>query len=56
MSKRLDCVIDGCQATVEAETEEELLEHVQAHAAEEHPDLELDEETVAVVKENIQTV
>jgi predicted small metal-binding protein len=56
MSKRLDCVIDGCQATVEAETEAELMEQVQAHAAEEHPDLELDEETVAVVKENIETV
>jgi predicted small metal-binding protein len=55
MSKRLDCVIDGCQATVEAETEVELMEQVQGHAAEEHPDLELDEKTVSVVR-NIETV
>lgn len=54
MSKRLDCVIEGCDATVEAETEEEVMAQVEEHAAAAHPDLELDEETVETIRSHIQ--
>ena len=54
MSKRLECVVEGCEATVEAETEDEVMERVQAHAADAHPDLELDEATVATIRGAIE--
>ncbi|WP_254839041.1 DUF1059 domain-containing protein [Natronomonas marina] len=54
MSKELHCVVDGCEATIEAETEAEILEQAEAHAADAHPELELDEETVETLKGHIQ--
>lgn len=54
MPKELHCVIDGCEASIEAETEAEILEQAEAHAAEAHPDLELDEETVETLKAHIE--
>lgn len=56
MSKRLDCFIEGCDATVEAETEAEILEQVERHAADAHPDMELDEETVERLSAYIRDV
>lgn len=54
MSKELHCVVDGCDASITEESEEEVLEAAEEHAAEAHPDLELDEETVETIKDNIQ--
>lgn len=54
MSKELHCVVDGCDASITEESEEEVLEAAEEHAAEAHPDLELDEETVETIKHNIQ--
>lgn len=56
MSKRLECVIDGCDATVEADTEAEVMEQVREHAADAHPDLELDEETVETIRSHVRDV
>lgn len=56
MTKRLDCVVDGCEASIEADSEAEILEQAEAHAAEAHPDLELDEDTVATLKAHIHEV
>jgi len=53
MTKELQCVVDGCEATIEAETEEEILQQAEAHAGEAHPDLELDEDTVETLKDHI---
>ena len=54
MTKRLECVIEGCHATIEAETEEEVMAQAQEHAGEAHPELELDPETVATIRGAIQ--
>lgn len=56
MAKRLDCIMDGCNATIEAETEAEVMSQVEDHVASAHPDLELDEETVLTVRDHIQDV
>jgi predicted small metal-binding protein len=56
MTKKLDCVIEGCHATIEAETEDEIMAQAQEHAGEAHPDLELDAETVASIRSQIQDV
>ena len=40
MTKELQCVVDDCEASIEAETEEETLEQAENHAGEAHPDLE----------------
>ena len=53
MTKELQCVVDGCEASIEAETEEEILEQAEDHAGEAHPDLELDEETVETLRAHI---
>lgn len=56
MSQQLHCVVDGCDASITEETEEEVLETAEEHAAEAHPDLELDEETVETIRDNIEGV
>lgn len=56
MSHELECVIDGCDAEIHEDSEEEVLEAAEEHAAEAHPDLELDDETVEVIKDNIEEV
>ena len=56
MSKRLECPMDGCHATIEAETEQEVMAQVEDHAADSHPELELDEETVENIRSNIRDV
>ena len=40
MTKELQCVVDGCEASIEVETEEEIFEQAENHASEAHPDLE----------------
>jgi predicted small metal-binding protein len=56
MTKRLDCPMDGCHATIEADTEREIMAQAEAHAAESHPDLELTDETVENIRSKIQDV
>lgn len=53
MTKALDCPMEGCHAHIEAETEDEVMERVADHAANAHPDMELDEETVANIRSQI---
>jgi predicted small metal-binding protein len=54
MTKVLDCPMDGCHAHIEAETEDEVMEQAAEHAQSAHPDLELDDETVASIRAGIQ--
>lgn len=56
MTKRLECFIEGCDATIEADTEDEVMERAAAHAAEAHPDLELDDDTVGAIRDAIVDV
>jgi predicted small metal-binding protein len=57
MAERIACgdVVQGCQFTAEADTEEELLRAVQAHAAAEHGVKEITPELAAEVKAAIRT-
>lgn len=54
MTKRLECVIEGGHATIEAESEDAVVAQAGAHAADAHPDLELDEETVETIMSNVR--
>lgn len=54
MSHELSCVIDGCDAEISEGSEEEVLEKAAEHAEEEHPDLELDDETIETIRSHIQ--
>lgn len=54
MTKKLECMVEGCDATIEGETEEEVVGKATEHAQEEHPDLELNDETVMDIKSNIE--
>jgi predicted small metal-binding protein len=56
MTKKLECPVDGCHATIEAQTEEEVMAQAEDHAASSHPELELDDETVANIRSNIKDV
>ena len=56
MTKRLECVVEGCDATIEAESEDEVMSQAQSHAAKEHPDLDLDPETISDIRSNIKDV
>ena len=54
MTKVLDCPMEGCHAHIEAETEDEVMEQAAEHAQSAHPDMELDDETVASIRSQIQ--
>ncbi|MFD1513675.1 DUF1059 domain-containing protein [Halomarina rubra] len=56
MSKRLECIMEGCDATIEGESEQEVMAQVETHVQEAHPDLDLDDETVELVRSNVKTV
>jgi predicted small metal-binding protein len=56
MTKKLDCVVEGCTATIEADTEAEVMSQAEAHAAEAHPDMELDDEAVESIRSRIEDV
>jgi predicted small metal-binding protein len=56
VTKQLDCIVDGCDATTEAETEEGVMAQAEAHAQDAHPDVTLDEETAATIRSNIRDV
>lgn len=54
MGKRLDCPMEGCHAHIEGDSEEDILDQAASHAEEAHPDLVLDEATVADLRSQIQ--
>ncbi len=56
MTQQVECIVDGCTGVCEGESEEEVLAEVEAHVADAHPDLTLDEETVQAVQAEIETV
>lgn len=56
MTRKLECIVDGCEATIEGITDEEILQQAEEHAASEHPELDLDDETVEELKSHIVTV
>lgn len=56
MTKRLDCPLEGCHASIEAETAAEVMSQAEDHATSTHPDLELDDETVADIRSQIRDV
>jgi predicted small metal-binding protein len=56
MTKKLDCPMEGCHASIEAATEGEVMAQVEGHAKESHPELELDDETVESIRSKIRDV
>jgi predicted small metal-binding protein len=54
--QRLECPIGDCGRVFESETEEQLMSDVETHAGESHPDVALDDETVADIRAQIKTV
>lgn len=54
--KQLTCMVEGCDATITAETEDAVMEQAAAHGAEAHPDLEVDEEMAAELRSAIVDV
>lgn len=56
MSKRLDCPLEGCHASIEAETEDEIIAQAGEHAQTAHPELELDDEMVKTLRSKIRDV
>jgi|AntRauTorcE11898_2_1112593.scaffolds.fasta_scaffold00070_67 predicted small metal-binding protein len=56
MTERLECPVEGCHATIEGETEQEVMAQAEEHAASSHPELELDDETVENIESNITEV
>ena len=56
MSKQLDCPMEGCHATIEAETEDEVMAQAGEHAKSAHPDLDLDDETLGSIRSKIRDV
>jgi predicted small metal-binding protein len=56
MSKRLDCPMEGCHASIEGGTEAEVMAQAEEHARSAHPDLDLNEETVEDIRLQIRDV
>jgi predicted small metal-binding protein len=56
VSKRLDCPMEGCHASIEGESGAEIMAQAEAHAATAHPELTLDEETAASIRSKIVEV
>jgi predicted small metal-binding protein len=54
--KQLDCPIEGCHATIEAETEREVMTQAETHASSAHPELELTDETIENIRSKIRDV
>ena len=58
MAYELNCADTGatCSFSVKAETEDEVMQHVANHASIAHPDLDLNDETVAQIKGLVRSV
>ncbi|MFC7155926.1 DUF1059 domain-containing protein [Halomarina halobia] len=53
MAYQFDCIVDGCDFRAEGDSEEEVMNEVQEHARNEHPDMDVDEQQI---RDNIQQV
>lgn len=51
MPRQFSCVIDGCDFIAEGVTEEDVLEQIQTHVNQEHPNTSEEE---SMVRENIE--
>lgn len=56
MPRHLECIVDGCDAIIEADTDDAIIEQATAHAREEHPDVEIDDETERQLRSEITTI
>jgi predicted small metal-binding protein len=56
MALELVCPLEGCEATCSGETEDDILAQAEEHAADAHPDLTLDDDTVETLKAGIEEV
>jgi len=56
MPRHLECIVDGCDAVIEADTDDAIIEQASAHAREDHPDLEMNDETERQLRSEITTV
>jgi predicted small metal-binding protein len=56
MSKRLDCPMEGCHASIEGESEDEIMSQAAEHAESAHPGMDLDDETLATIRSAIRDV
>ena len=54
MTKKLECPLEGCHATIEAETEAEVMTQAEEYANNAHPELELDDGTIETLRSKIQ--
>jgi predicted small metal-binding protein len=54
MTLHLDCPVDGCRASIEGETEESVLSQAEEHAADAHPEMTMDDETVSMIRSHIR--
>ena len=56
VGKHLQCVVEGCEAKIATENEEELLKQVATHAAQAHGVTKVDPELLAKVRSAIRDV
>ena len=56
MPRHLECIVDGCDAVIEADTDDAIVEQATAHAREEHPEVDVDDETERQLRSAITTV
>lgn len=56
MTRRLDCVVEGCHASIEADSDDAIMAQVADHVDATHPDLSLDDETVGTLRSKIRDV
>ncbi|NHN41492.1 DUF1059 domain-containing protein [Halorubellus sp. JP-L1] len=56
MPRHFECIVDGCDAVIEADTDDAIVEQAQAHARENHPDLEMDDEMERRIRSEITTI
>lgn len=53
MAKELECHVEGCQATIQRETEQAVLSQAEKHAEQSHPELPLDDAGVERIRSGI---
>lgn len=56
MPRHLDCTVDGCDAVIEADTDDSIIARANDHVADEHPELEVDDETERELRSSITTI
>lgn len=53
MAQQFECVADGCDFTARGNTEDEVMEQVEQHRQENHPNMDVSEDEV---RQNIHAV